>query len=469
MTSVSFTATLLFAFVLFSIPQPSYLVDTSAYQYQRPSKIPSENMDLTSPTAQTYLMLLSLLPEAVTEKMLAPLVPFMVRMLSQDLPAEEQDQVVGQRAGLLTGVFYLPLLVMNVVWGALSDRMGRKPILILGLLFGGLTTFVLGINSSSFTIALLCRFLAGVFGGNSAVAKGGLGEIHATESGRAWAYSLYGSLYAVSGILGPLIGGMLVKYSSSLSPDLSFLGVSSISPYFNCWTYLELTTILYLQDQSKERVSEPAPIKPGAPPASAVALTSPKLMLAIALYVIIAFCNMSWAMIFSLIFAAPIEHGGLGFTPMDTSFAMTIPAVSKLLIQTLACRQIVTALGAQSRVLFGHGGILGGVVSEYTWLVCGICLLLIGFVEAVVYLSVMIMISESVPASSLGAAFGLSSTFAAGVRTVAPPLAGIAWELASEMKLPWVAFGIIQSVAALSVLIATTSASFARPEKAKTE
>ncbi|KAJ3028065.1 UNVERIFIED_CONTAM: hypothetical protein HDU68_002516, partial [Siphonaria sp. JEL0065] len=381
-------------------------------------------------------------------------------------------------------------------WGALSDRMGRVPILILGLIFGGLTTFILGFNSTSFTIALLCRFLAGVFGGNSAVAKGGLGEIHASEAGRAWAYSLYGSLYAVSGIVGPLIGGMLVKYSK----ELNF--VPNLSPYFNVGllgaalsVFALFTTVFYLKDQPKKRVEETVVLEepsseketmttPAAEttedadaPAGFSSLASPKLLLAIGLYVIIAFANMSWAMIFSLIFAAPIEHGGLGFTPMDTSFAMTIPAVSKLLIQTLCCRQIVTALGPNRAYCLGMAviipatygiGILGGVVSQYTWLISSICLLMIGFVEAVVYLSVMIMISESVPASSLGAAFGLSSTCAAAVRTFAPPLAGFAWEFASmEMKLPWMAFIIIQGTAALAVLIATVSEKTSL--KAKTE
>jgi hypothetical protein len=46
-------------------------------------------------------------------------------------------------------------------------------------------------------VILLCRFIAGIFGANSTVAKGGLGELHQDVTGRAWAYSRYGSLYGI--------------------------------------------------------------------------------------------------------------------------------------------------------------------------------------------------------------------------------------------------------------------------------
>ncbi|KAJ3291864.1 hypothetical protein HDU79_001971, partial [Rhizoclosmatium sp. JEL0117] len=51
-------------------------------------------------------------------------------------------------------------------------------------------------------------------------------------------------------------------------------------------------------------------------------------------------------------------------------------------------------------------------------------------------------------------AFGLTSTFAALVRSLAPPLAGTAWEYAVELKAPWVAFLVVQAVALISVGIA---------------
>jgi ATP-dependent RNA helicase DHX8/PRP22 len=60
---------------------------------------------------------------------------------------------------------------MNIVWGWLSDQYGRKTILLVGIFFCFLTTLMLGL-SKSYWLTLSCRFLAGVFGSNSTIAKG---------------------------------------------------------------------------------------------------------------------------------------------------------------------------------------------------------------------------------------------------------------------------------------------------------
>jgi MFS family permease len=166
---------------------------------------------------QTYFLLLTIFPEAIIETMLNPLIPFLAQTLSPQKKPTDPPVDVGARSGLFFAAFYFPLLLMNVVWGVLSDgAVGRKKILLAGLVAGGLTVFVLGITDS-FTIAVLCRFMAGVFGGNSTVAKGGIGEIHMTDSGRAWGYASYGQMFAISGIIGPILGGLLVSSKTALT------------------------------------------------------------------------------------------------------------------------------------------------------------------------------------------------------------------------------------------------------------
>ncbi|KAI9338379.1 major facilitator superfamily domain-containing protein, partial [Zopfochytrium polystomum] len=170
---------------------------------------------------QLLMLLLAVLPEAVTEAMLTPLAPYMVAQYYVSdphhliAPAE-----IGARAGAFSAAFYFPLLVMNVLWGAWSDRYGRKIILMAGLLVAAVSVLALG-STRSFYFAVACRVLAGVFGGNSTVAKGGLGELFQDSRGRAWAYAHYGSVYSIAGIAGPLLGGILTssKASSTRDPD----------------------------------------------------------------------------------------------------------------------------------------------------------------------------------------------------------------------------------------------------------
>ncbi|KAJ3138496.1 hypothetical protein HK100_012571 [Physocladia obscura] len=466
------------------------------------------NPTVNDDVPQTYLLLFTVLPEAIIETMLAPLVPFLIRSLSADVPADQLEAAIGGRSGLFAGMFYLPLLFTSIIWGTLSDILGRKPILLIGLLFSGITTFVLGINNSSFAIALLCRFFAGVFGSNSIVAKGALGEIHTDEKGRSWAYSAYGSLYAISGIMGPLIGGLLVD--SNAVKDIS--DVKKSYPYFNaCLFGTVLTavsipiTIQYFHEPKflKRRHSKVDSTLTEAVENESILINgetldnetqhralsthfrelfsisgmarlytslcepmTAKSMFPISLYVLIAFCNMSWSVLLPLLFATSPNLGGLGFTPFDSSFAMTLAAISKLFFQTLFCERIVLGVGPNGAYRVGMAvvipasvfvGILGGSFggSGVSWWITMICMIMFGFVEAIAYLSSILMISDSVPASSLGAAHGLAATCAALVRTIAPTLSGYVWEFASvRVNKPWFAFVIVEIVAAFAVFVA---------------
>jgi MFS family permease len=70
--------------------------------------------------SQLSVLLGAILPEAILEAMLIPLYPFIVRLLLPESPD------VGYYTGLFSSAFYMPLFVMNILWGATSDRIGRK-------------------------------------------------------------------------------------------------------------------------------------------------------------------------------------------------------------------------------------------------------------------------------------------------------------------------------------------------------
>ncbi|KAJ3246085.1 hypothetical protein HDU78_007906 [Chytriomyces hyalinus] len=439
----------------------------------------------THSEAQTFYLLAALVPEALMENMLAPLVPYMVRMLSSDVPADRIEAEIGGRVGMMTAVFYFPLLLMNIVWGSLSDRIGRKPVLLMGLFFCGLTTLILGINTTSFAVAIMCRFLAGVFGGNSAVAKGALGEINQTEKGRSWAYAVYSQLYAVFGIIGPLLGGFLVSASRSSGasdyPYLAACGVgtalSVVSLAVSYFLFEEPARNLEIKPATKKddkasladasdvtdsedtmKVEDDDRAIPAEIPFT---LFSWAVCLPILLYVLIAFANMYWVTVLPLLFSSKLEAGGLGFTPLDTSFAISVRAISKLFFSTFVSRGVVARLGSKHAYNLGMAaiipasyilGILHSITGNELWIGVSVSMALLGFVESVVYLSVMMMISASVPPAYLGVAFGFSSTCAAAMRTIAPPLSGFGWELASSGAYgPWSAFALLHIVAVLSI------------------
>ncbi|KAJ3386178.1 hypothetical protein HDU84_001758 [Entophlyctis sp. JEL0112] len=457
-------------------------------------------MDTTS-TAQSWLILLTVLPEALTETMLLPLVPFLIRHLSRDVPKDQLEAVIGGRSGIaghlcfwflkvaktgvFNGMFHFPLLIMNIVWGTLSDVLGRKPILLLGVAVSGITTFALGINAS-YGVALLCRFVAGVFGANSAVAKGGLGEINTNEQSRSWAYAMVGVLYGIGGFVGPTIGGLLVGSTADsdeeiypfFAPFLFSASLAAVVIPIAAVYFVEPKLLKRLHQETEEgstraieAVSFQSQLRSLISTQGVQKLYSDlreiftvQSMFPMILYACICFCNMCWVTLFPLLFATSTDNGGLGYSPFGSSMAITILAVSKIIFLTFACQPIVLRIGLNKSFRLGMVvivpacmliSLLGGGSPDFTWPLVVVCMTMIGFVEALAYTCANAMITESAAQSSLGAAHGLASTFAALVRTLAPAISGLAWQLtAVNARRPWAAFLVVEAAAVLSVIAA---------------
>ncbi|KAI8616048.1 major facilitator superfamily domain-containing protein [Chytriomyces sp. MP71] len=143
-----------------------------------------------------------LMPEVLIHSMLGPTYPYMVRHF---LPGEER---IGYYAGLLQSAYFLPTIVCAPVMGFLSDKYGRKPVLLAGLAGYGFGTLLLGL-SPTYWLSVLSLFLTGCFAGNTIVAKGMIGELTHTDAARALAYSGYGIVYGVCGAAGAVMGGFL--------------------------------------------------------------------------------------------------------------------------------------------------------------------------------------------------------------------------------------------------------------------
>lgn len=98
--------------------------------------------------------------------------------------------------------------------GSLSDKWGRRPILLLGVLGLGVMFFVPAF-SDSLTVILLSRVLGGMFSANIAVAQAYIADVTPKEQ-RAAAFGKIGACFGVGFILGPAAGGLIGEYSIRL-------------------------------------------------------------------------------------------------------------------------------------------------------------------------------------------------------------------------------------------------------------
>ncbi|KAI8806660.1 major facilitator superfamily domain-containing protein [Cladochytrium replicatum] len=172
------------------------------------------------PIRSVFIVLSTIFPEILVHHMLGPLYPYMARTLAQS-----EDQV-GTYTGLLASAYHLPTVVMNLAWGGLSDRLGRKPILLAGLMGFSIGCTCLGL-STVFWFSFVSLLVAGTFTGNSVVAKGYIGQIAPDESTLAFGYTAYGLTHGVAAIVGSSFGGLLAD--PIITKDSPFL---QKHPYF---------------------------------------------------------------------------------------------------------------------------------------------------------------------------------------------------------------------------------------------
>jgi multidrug resistance protein len=116
-----------------------------------------------------------------------------------------------QVIGLVIATFSLCQLVASPALGALSDRWGRRPVLVLSLI-GTVVSFVMLALARSVPMLFAARLVDGLSGGNISTARAYVADI-TSEDERAKAYGLIGAAFGVGFVLGPALGGALAHVS----------------------------------------------------------------------------------------------------------------------------------------------------------------------------------------------------------------------------------------------------------------
>jgi DHA1 family tetracycline resistance protein-like MFS transporter len=113
--------------------------------------------------------------------------------------------------GLLFAMFSLCQLVASPVLGDLSDRYGRRPVLVFSLA-GTVLSFVLLAVAQSITMLFVARIIDGLSGGNISTARAYVADVTEPQD-RARAYGLLGAAFGLGFIFGPALSGMLARVS----------------------------------------------------------------------------------------------------------------------------------------------------------------------------------------------------------------------------------------------------------------
>ncbi len=160
------------------------------------------------------VLMLSVFTVSMGYGIILPLLPYLIERLLG--PGGDAAQV-SRATGVLTGLYTLSLFLFAPVWGHLSDRFGRRGILLIGLIGFGATMMTFAFIES-LTAVYAERFFSGMFAASvTPVALAAIGDLAANEEARARRLTFV-SLAGIAGfLLGPMLGVFIAAARSTYS------------------------------------------------------------------------------------------------------------------------------------------------------------------------------------------------------------------------------------------------------------
>lgn len=122
----------------------------------------------------------------------------------------EDDSKISLYAGMVTSAFTFAEFSTGLLWGRLSDRVGRKPVLLTGLIGTAISVLIFGFARNIY-IALAARAVGGLLNGNMGVLQSTVAELITDKAHQPRAYTIMPVVWCLGSIVGPMIGGALAK------------------------------------------------------------------------------------------------------------------------------------------------------------------------------------------------------------------------------------------------------------------
>ncbi len=139
-----------------------------------------------------------------------------------------------ETVAMLSASFSLMQFIFMPIWGRLSDRIGRRPILLLGL-FGSFGSYLLFGLAGSLPLLFASRIFAGIAGATVSTAQAFIADTTTVEN-RAKGMGVLGAAFGLGFIFGPAIGGFLSRWGHSVPPF--FAAALAIANFAAAWFLL---------------------------------------------------------------------------------------------------------------------------------------------------------------------------------------------------------------------------------------
>ena len=333
----------------------------------------------------------------------------------------------GFEVGLLFASFALAQLVCAPLLGALSDRIGRKPVIILSLVGTAVGSLVTG-AAGSLWLLFVGRIIDGASGGSLSVAQAAVADISTPEQ-RPRLVGMMGAAFGVGFVLGPAIGGL----SALGGPHVPFYVAAALASANAVAAVIRLPETRTAEHRARQRIKMPRSLV---------------LRQLAAVWFVSTFAFTAFESTFSL-------FGSRRFGLTEGSTAAVFLGIGLVLVamQAGVYARLVARFGVGSVLRASFVVIAAGLftlAAATTWpvLIGALALLAVG--QGCASPSITTLVTERAPADQRGLALGFQQSASAVARVVGPPTAGILFDEVGVPS-PYLAGAVLCLAAAVMV------------------
>ncbi|GAN02943.1 member of major facilitator superfamily multidrug-resistance, DHA1 sub-family [Mucor ambiguus] len=442
------------------------------YSIDNESQDDYEDDDAVTPLPKLQMLVISILlfSEPLTSTILFPFIYFMT-----------WNKLINMHFGAAAAsVFFIAQFCTAIMWGRVSDRYGRRPVLLTGLIGNTISSCMFGLSKSLWW-AIGARALCGIMNGNSGVARSMVSEI-TDNTNKAKAFSIFGFCWGAGMIAGPALGGylakpveqfpglfgdsvFLTKYPYFLPCFVSSCGsmVGFVIGYFYLkesnpnvladrkWKFEANERTALLRSNNNSNAMDESVAKRILPKSGSMRLVTQTSIIIIIAYSVFGFHAMVFDEVLPLYFTAPVVAGGLGITRTDFAKALSFFGVIQLIFQfgiyprltkyysTLVLCRLAFLVFIPVYFLFPElstlrdwvaSNISGEASENWTFRFAYLCLMLIRYSGCcLAYTGLGIMVSTSAAPEILGTVNGICQSCLSLVRALGPTFGGTLWSL----------------------------------------
>jgi DHA1 family tetracycline resistance protein-like MFS transporter len=277
------------------------------------------------------------------------IIPVFPKLIEGFVDGTQADAV---RMGAIAGIAWaLMQFIFTPIQGALSDRFGRRPVLLISMTGLGLDYILMAI-APSLTWIIIGRILSGITAASFSTANAYITDITPPEK-RAAAFGMMGAAFGIGFVLGPLLGGA----AGSIDPRLPFWIAAGLSLLNALYGYFILPESLPPEKRSRKFSLA------NANPVGAIAmLSSHRELFGLATA---QFLYMLAHNVYPAIFAWFVTYR-YGWNELMISYALALVGVSSIIVQGGLTGIVVKKLGERNSIIFGLScGIIGFLIYSF--------------------------------------------------------------------------------------------------------